>query len=102
MFARDPDSILNFTRHEENNCFTVDATLRNHPPIKPFVARCEYPLMCVDATLNPSQLKQSGRPETYHAKDLRALIVEKMSATEIVKMAEAELLWPRPLKRFRS
>jgi RecA-family ATPase len=48
VFARDPDSILNFTRHERNDCFTVDATLRNHPPIKPFVARWAYPLMCAD------------------------------------------------------
>ena len=63
VFARDPDSILNFTKHEENDCFTVDATLRNHPPIKPFVVRWEYPLMCADATLNPSELKQPGRPE---------------------------------------
>ena len=95
VFARDPDSILNFTKHEQEDCFTVEATLRNHPPIEPFVVRWEFPIMCVDSTLNPAQLKQAGRPETYHAEDLRALIVEEMSATEIVKMAEAELLWPR-------
>jgi len=32
VFARDPDSILNFTKHEQEDCFTVEATLRNHPP----------------------------------------------------------------------
>ena len=90
VFARDPDSILNFTKHEENDCFTVDATLRNHPPIKPFVVRWEYPLMCVDATLNPSELKQPGRPELHRAKDLLFLVDKPMAATEIVKMAHEE------------
>jgi RecA-family ATPase len=51
VFSRDPDSILNFTKHEQEDCFTVDATLRNHPPIKSFVVRWEYPLLCVDVTL---------------------------------------------------
>jgi RecA-family ATPase len=43
VFARDPDSLLNFTRHEERDCFTVEMTLRNHPPQKPFVVKWEYP-----------------------------------------------------------
>jgi len=43
VFARDPDSILNFTRHEEQDAFTVEATLRNHKPIEPFVVRWQYP-----------------------------------------------------------
>jgi hypothetical protein len=95
VFARDPDTILNFTRHEEQNCFTVNATLRNHPPIEPFVVRWEYPLMAVDATLNPAKLKQAGRPEQHHAKHLLELIDKPMSATEIVKEAGQECGIPR-------
>ena len=91
MFARDPDSILNFTRHEQADCFTVDATLRNHRPIKPFVARWEYPLMCADATLNPAQLKQAGRPQLYRAEDLLELIDRNIKTGEIVKLADDEL-----------
>jgi hypothetical protein len=95
VFARDPDSILNFTRHKEDDCFSVEATLRNHPPIKPFVVRWEFPLMCVDSTLNPAQLKQTGRPEMWNANDLLTLITESMPATEIVKVAYEELQMPR-------
>ena len=39
VFARDPDSILNFTRHEQPDCFAVEMTLRNHPPQEPFVVK---------------------------------------------------------------
>jgi len=88
VFARDPDTILNFTRHEQDDCFTVESTLRNHPPIKPFVVRWEWPLMCVDSLLDPAQLKQPGRPQLHHAEDLLELIEQPMSATEIVDAAK--------------
>ena len=65
VFARDPDSILNFTRHEQPDCFAVEMTLRNHPPQEPFVVKWEYPLFTVDATLDPQRLKRVGRPEKY-------------------------------------
>ena len=95
VFARDPDSILNFTRHEEENCFTVDATLRNHPPLEPFVVKWEFPLFIVDSTLNPFKLKKVGRPREHDAKELLELINEPMSATQIVKVAYEERDIPR-------
>jgi len=65
VFARDPDSILNFTRHEEQDAFTVEATLRNLPPIKPFCARWQYPLMQRDDSLDPIKLKGAkGKTKT--------------------------------------
>ena len=95
VFARDPDSILNFTRHEEENCFTVDATLRNHPPLEAFVARWAHPLMCADNLLDPGKLKQpGGRPEIYRAEELLELITQPMAANEIVKAAKEELGMP--------
>lgn len=60
VFARDPDTLLIFTRHEEADCFTVEPTLRNFPPIEPFVVRWDYPLMKLDETLDPLKLKKTG------------------------------------------
>jgi hypothetical protein len=94
VFARDPDSILNFTRHEERDCFTVEMTLRNHPPQKPFVVKWEYPLFCVDSTLDPAKLKKAGRPREYDPNELLELIDKPMRAAEIVKIADEELGWP--------
>jgi RecA-family ATPase len=39
VFARDPDSILTTTRHEQDDAFSVEMTLRNHAPQEPFVIR---------------------------------------------------------------
>jgi AAA domain len=90
VFARDPDSILNFTRHEERDCFTVEMTLRNHPPQKPFVVRWQFPLFCVDSMLDPAKLKRAGRPREYDPKDLLELIDKPMRAAKIVKIAKEE------------
>jgi hypothetical protein len=91
VFARDPDSIFNFTKHEEEDCYTVDATLRNHPPIKSFVVKWQFPLMVAEPLLDPNKLKMPmGRPKIYDEGKLLELIDEPMSATEIVKVARAE------------
>ena len=95
VFARDPDSILNFTHHEQPDCFTVEMTLRNHPPQDPFVVKWEFPLFIVDPTLDPAKLKKIGRAREHHAKELLELIDKAMSATEIVKAAYAECNIPR-------
>jgi hypothetical protein len=94
VFARDPDSILNFTRHEERDCFTVEMTLRNHPPQKSFVVRWQFPLFCVDATLDPAKLKKAGRPREYDPKELLELIDKPMRAAKIVKIAKEERGFP--------
>jgi hypothetical protein len=71
VFSRDPDSILTMTKHKNEDAFTVDATLRNFSPIKPFVVRRVHPLMVCDKTLDPTQLKQqAGRPKTYDIQQL--------------------------------
>lgn len=62
VFARDPDSIMTMTRHEEVNCFTVESTLRNFPPLSPFVVRREHPLMKRAPELDPKKLKSVGKP----------------------------------------
>src|SRR4029453_2011882 len=91
VFARDPDCILNCTQHEENNCFPVDATLRNHPPIKPFVVRWEFPLMCGDFSLDPDRLKQAGAAvKQYPLPELAGVLVRPMSTREFKEAAGDE------------
>ena len=57
VFARDPDSLLNLTAHEQPDCYTVNVTLRNFPPMEPFVVRWEFPLFVRDDGLDPAALK---------------------------------------------
>jgi hypothetical protein len=57
-WARDPDSILVLTPHEEPDCFTVSTVLRNLPQLDEFVVRWNYPLMQVASDLNPDALRR--------------------------------------------
>ena len=66
VFARDPDSILMLTKHEEDDCFTVDSILRNFAPVEPFVVRWEFPLFRTAGTLDPTLLKQTGGAPRKH------------------------------------
>ena len=71
VYGRDPDTILTMTRHEEDDAFTVEPTLRNHPPVASFVVRWRFPTMQRDASLNPSKLKQvKGRQKLHDAAQL--------------------------------
>jgi hypothetical protein len=72
VFARDPDSIIAMTAHETEDCFTVEATLRNFKPLPPFVLKWEWPLFKRDAGLDPSKLKKAnaGRESTYSEEDV--------------------------------
>ena len=70
VFARDPDAILTMTRHEEDEAFTVDATLRNFPPIPQFVVTRRHPLMVRDDALDPKALRTAGAPQKYSDEDL--------------------------------
>jgi hypothetical protein len=90
VFARDPDSIFVMTAHEQERCFTIDATLRNFKPLEPFVIRWDYPLMRRDDSLDPKQLRQAkgGRKAVYSADQLLALLsAEGMKAKEWHKCA---------------
>jgi AAA domain/DnaB-like helicase N terminal domain len=93
VFARDPDTIITFTKHEEADCFTVEMTLRNHPPHEPFVVRWAYPLFVVEDMLDPARLKQGGRKpnECLSAEKILALLDQPMSAANWQKLAHEEL-----------
>ena len=59
-WARDPDSLLILTPHEEPSCFTVNATLRNLPPVDDFVVEWNFPLLTAAADLDPESLRRVG------------------------------------------
>jgi len=75
VFARDPDSLLIFTKHETDDAFTVEPILRNFAPVSPFAVLWEFPLMQLAADLDPAKLKQvGGRKPTYSPADLLPLL----------------------------
>lgn len=57
VFARDPDTILAMTKHEDEGSFTVDVTVRNFEPIQPFVVSWRWPLMVRNRELSPDDIK---------------------------------------------
>lgn len=72
VFARDPDTLLVFTKHEEPEAFAVEMILRNLSPKEPFVVQWRYPLFERDCDLDPANLKrQPGRTKQY---DVRLLL----------------------------
>ena len=75
VFARDPDSLIIFTKHEADDAFTVEPVLRNFAPVEPFAVRWQFPLMHRDNSLDPSKLKQAGGRKADHSpEDLLALL----------------------------
>jgi hypothetical protein len=70
VFARDPDTILTMTRHEQDDAFTIDPVLRNFPPVESFVVRRVHPLMIRDANLNPKDLKKATSQQKYSDEDI--------------------------------
>ena len=61
VFARDPDTIMGLTAHEEENCFTVHTALRNFPGIDPFVVEWDFPLFSIREDLDAGKLKRPGQ-----------------------------------------
>jgi hypothetical protein len=56
--AKNPDSIVVLTPHEEPDCFTVTSILRNLPQVPEFVLAWDYPLMRLASDLNPDALRR--------------------------------------------
>lgn len=98
-WARDPDSIVVLTPHEEENCFTVTSILRNLPQLPEFVVSWEYPLMRLAKELNPEALRRpqaknkvcSDREfvESVLGKESRTYKVVISRARESFEMSEA-------------
>jgi AAA domain len=82
VFARDPDTIITMTRHEQDDAFSIEMTLRNFPPQEPFVVRREHPLMVIDGQLDPAKLKKPlGREPEHTAGDILKIYTANMKTT---------------------
>lgn len=84
VFARDPDSLLIFTRHEEDDAFTVEPILRNFAPVDPFVVRWNYPCFERAEELDPAALKQQvGRKKEHDLVELISAIADRTAENPI-------------------
>lgn len=91
VFARDPDSILIFTRHEQADAFAVESILRNFSPVEPFAVRWQFPLFQRDGQLDPSKLKQAaGRKPEHSPEDLLKTLPESGLTTGDWRVAADE------------
>jgi hypothetical protein len=88
--GRDADSILTLTKHQEENCATLEAVLRNCPPMVPKVMRWSFPLMQEAQELNPADLKKvGGRPESGTKEELLDLVSKPVSYSEWLEAAKS-------------
>lgn len=90
-WARDPDTIVVLTPHEEPDCFTVTSILRNLPQVPEFVVTWDYPLMRVAADLNPDALRrpQSKNKVCSDKEFVEAVITDEPKAHGTI-MADAQ------------
>jgi hypothetical protein len=104
VFARDPDSIVTMTKHETDNAFSVEMTLRNFPPQESFVVRRKHPLMEIDGKLDPAKLKQAGgRPSSFTVEDILRHLSGSMTSSEWAKVCEEhETISERSFYRMRK
>ncbi len=88
--GRDADSILTLTKHTEKDCASLEAVLRNCPPMPAKVMRWNFPLMEEAKELDPADLKKvGGRPESCPKEELLDLVSKPLSYSEWRKAAES-------------
>ncbi len=91
VFARHPDTLLNLTRHETENSYVVEATLRDFKPMEPFVVTFEHPVMVRNEMLNAKRLKTSlTKTPIFNVKDLLNVAVQEAVTTTELKNAVRE------------
>ena len=93
-WARDPDSILILTPHEEPDAFTVTSILRNLPQLPEFVVQWSHPLMRLAPGLNPEALRRpQSKNKVCSDKEFMDAVMttEGKSFTKIVSDARSAL-----------
>jgi hypothetical protein len=75
VFARDADTIITLTEHEQKGCYSVEMTLRNLAPQPPFVIEWKYPVMVERPVLSPEDFK-SDEPAVDEYEPLVSLLDE--------------------------
>ena len=78
VLARDPDTIITMTQHEEKEAYTMDMILRNFPPQEPFVIQREHPLMLRADGLDPNKLKKAKKSnQSLYASEILLEVLEE-------------------------
>ena len=99
VWARDPDSLITVTPHEEEDCFSVKMTLRNLPQVPEFVLEWKYPLMKLAGDLDPAALRrpQSKNKVCTDREFLEAVLADGTAKafSTIVRDAEERLAMSR-------
>jgi hypothetical protein len=81
VFARDADTIITLTEHEEEGCYAVEMTLRNLPPQPAFVVEWDFPVMVERRDLDPADLKRTDDVQEDDLEPLVELLDEKPLTT---------------------
>ena len=88
VFSRHADGIITFTRHKEDNAFSVEAELRSFRRPTPFVVMWEYPIMEI-VDLDPTQLRnKAGRQRMHTVPELLECLKDGMTAGDWIAAAE--------------
>jgi len=86
VFARDPDAIITMTKHEEDDCATLEATLRNCPPLDSKVlefSKDSFPCFKIRDDLDPNELKTLGKRKDDDSKAIMLALLPNEAGKEI-------------------
>lgn len=86
VFGRAPDAVVIITKHEQEDVYTVETTLRNHKRLDPFCVRWEHPLMIRSEEHDPAKLKKPGAYQEKFREELLLPFIE----TELLTTKEWE------------
>jgi len=102
-WARDPDALITLTPHKQDDHFVVEFVLRNCRPKSPFVVRWDYPLMVPADGLDPTDLREPGRPKEHTADKLLSVLGDHMLTFTEWQQAAAEAgISKSSFKRLRN
>lgn len=92
VYARSPDTLLLMTEHEDDGCYTVDCTARNHKSPAPFVVSLDFPIFKRVSGKSPEALKGAvGRPKMDTLSDMLD-VVERHTDTDTGFACQTEVI----------
>jgi hypothetical protein len=97
VWARDADTIMTITQHEEDDAYVVETTVRNFPAAPSVVVRWRYPLMVPSSDLDPTRLRKAGRVPQFKEQGVLELLPDNgmtytdwmSKAVEALRMSES-------------
>ena len=101
VHGRDPDAILTMTKHAQEDCLTVEASLRDYPPVKPFVVEWDFPLFHRDDSFAPGDLKKMTKAAVPGDNEILARLTEPMTNSQWLD-ACGELCGEKTFRKYRD